>query len=224
LQLGTPRAGTRCTPFYTILIELRQDPKVMLSRMKRDTRYDIRRASERERLLYEYWVDGKPEAVCEFANFNDTFAAQTGRPKLKRSRFELLAQSGVLDLSRVSDSDGEPLVWHAHYRGIERARLLESVSLYRSAGFSVQRTFVGRADRYHHWRDMLRLKEQEFTTYDLGGCCPGSEDAHRLGINAFKEEFGGTVVKNFNCMEGVTLKGKIAALVLSLMRPEVQGA
>jgi hypothetical protein len=215
-QLSAPKDGLVCTPFSTIIIDVSQEPRVLLSKMKRDTRYDIRRATEREGFLYDYWSEPSAQVITEFADFYDQFAAQTNRLKLPRARFSDLARASVLDISRISSPEGEPLIWHSHYHAGDRARLLESASLYRKTADSTHRTYVGRANRYHHWRDMLRLKELGCTTYDFGGWYAGKEDVHKLRINAFKEEFGGTVVQNFNCLEAVTLKGKIAARMLSL--------
>jgi hypothetical protein len=64
---------------------------------------------------------------------------------------------------------------------------------------------------------MLRFRDLGCTTYDLGGWYAGKTDTHQLRINAFKEEFGGRVVQNFNCIEAVTIKGKIADTVFSLL-------
>jgi hypothetical protein len=218
VQLSVPREGVRCNPFHTIIIDLRQNPKLLLSRMKRDTRYEIRRATEREGLLYEYWQNCNPEVIAQFADFYNRFASQIRRRKLARMRFDVLARHGLLDISRISSPDGKALVWHSHYRGNDRARLLESASIYHGASDSVYRTYLGRANRYHHWRDMLRFKELGCRIYDLGGWHAGTEDARKLRINAFKEEFGGTLVQNFNCTEALTLKGRVATTLLSLLR------
>lgn len=214
LQLSAPRNGASCEPFHTIEIDLTQDPKDLLAAMSYQTRYHIRRATDREKLNYEYWGQCSEQQICEFAEFYDRFAIQTKRARLRRQRYELLSKHGFLDLSRVS-SGGEVLVWHAHYRDPERARMLESVSMHRETADAGHRTFIGRANRYHHWHDMLRFKEAGCKTYDFGGWYAGKEDQHRLSINGFKEQFGGKVVKHFNCIEGTTFKGKLIARLLS---------
>lgn len=106
-------------------------------------------------------------------------------------------------------SDGTVLVWHAYYVGQSRARLLHSASLFREASDSAFRTLVGRANRYQHWRDMLKLKADGLTTYDMGGWYAGSEDEAKLSINKFKEGFGGETVVEYHCEEAVSLKGKL---------------
>jgi hypothetical protein len=217
-QLSFPRGGGQCKSFHTIIIDLSQDPKALLSKLKRDTRYDVRRAIEREGLQYDCWQECNEDIINSFADFYDGCARQIDRPKVSRTRFKNLARYGFLDISRVSSQSGEPLIWHSHYRGKSRARLLESASLYRNAPDSAYRTFMGRANRYHHWRDMMRFKDLGCTVYDFGGWYAGNEDAHKLRINAFKEEFGGTIVENFNCTEPLTWKGKIAAALLYYLR------
>jgi lipid II:glycine glycyltransferase (peptidoglycan interpeptide bridge formation enzyme) len=76
---------------------------------------------------------------------------------------------------------------------------------------------VGRANRYLHWQDLLRLRESGCTALDLGGWHPG-DDTELLKINKFKEEFGGKVVEIYNSMMGISLKGKAALKLLALKR------
>jgi lipid II:glycine glycyltransferase (peptidoglycan interpeptide bridge formation enzyme) len=68
-------------------------------------------------------------------------------------------------------------------------------------------------NRCLHWNDMRWFKREGIPTYDLGGWYNGIQDEEKLRINKFKEEFGGTIVKNYNCVQGVTLKGKVALLI-----------
>src|SRR5262245_42616178 len=76
-QQADPRDGMRCREFHTILIDLTQDPSVLLSAMKRDTRYEIRRAAK-DSLVY-HWSNGLDDASLEeFCDYYDAFASQIG--------------------------------------------------------------------------------------------------------------------------------------------------
>ena len=57
-------------------------------------------------------------------------------------------------------------MWHAYHRNTERVTLLYSASFFRNSDL---RTQVGRANRLHHWLDMLRYKNAGIATYDFGG-------------------------------------------------------
>lgn len=70
------------------------------------------------------------------------------------------------------------------------------------------RNLIGRANRFHHWQDMLRFKQAGIRVYDFGGWYQGTTDTEKLGINRFKAEFGGTVVTNYNCKLLLTAKSR----------------
>src|SRR5215204_434016 len=87
--------GMFCRDFYTILIDLLSDPETLLAAMKRDTRYEIRRA-EREGFSYDF-LDGNDTATLdEFCNYFDEFAQRKNQPGLRRAWLSVLAQSGAL--------------------------------------------------------------------------------------------------------------------------------
>ena len=71
-------------------------------------------------------------------------------------------------------------------------RLLRNVVLF---GFLVSRKdkdfqgLVGRANRLHHWKDMISFKSKGLDQYDFGGWYEGRKTRDRLKINQFKEGF-----------------------------------
>lgn len=210
-QQTQPLEGFLCRDFFTILIDLTQDEDRLLVNMKRDTRNETRRAAQ-ENLEYEIW-DGKDEvAFTQFSDYFDQFAIQRNQPRLNRNWLGLLAASAALTLSRIkmaSKANERDVVWHAYHRGARRMTLLHSASLFRRNQSSAERNRVGRANRYHHWRDMLEFKRLGISIYDLGGWYEGNEDQQRLSINKFKEEFGGTIVKNYICERALTAKAAL---------------
>lgn len=208
---STPLPGVPCSPVQTILIELAPDPEVLLAAVSKDTRYEIRRAGEKDGLEYEV-VKATGQAVDEFAGYYAQFAALKGLPPLSSDYLHALARARALDLSVVRQ-EGEVLVWHAYHRGRARVRLLHSVSLYRTTEDSARRNLVGRANRYQHWHDICRFRADAIALYDFGGWYEGAKDQEKVRINAFKQEFGGTIVPTFSCQHALTVKGR---LVLAL--------
>lgn len=218
LQHPTPVAEGKCTPFHTILMDLNHDPDLLLARMKRETRYEIRRAADKDHLTYTMSIAADSDCLDQFLSFYGEIIAQKGFPKLNNVRLQKLIQADALSLSLVQGETGIPLVWHAYYRTKERVRLLHSASLGRNSDVA-QRSLIGRANRYHHWQDVLSFKAQGTRVYDFGGWYDGDSDPRRLSINKFKEGFGGQVVLNYNSLQGLTKLGKAAVWLYLRMRP-----
>src|SRR5262249_42596192 len=55
--------------FPTVLINLNQTPDVLLNNMKKDTRYEIRRADSRDRVVCYFWDNVDPGLVSRFTSF-----------------------------------------------------------------------------------------------------------------------------------------------------------
>jgi hypothetical protein len=219
IQRAAPIAEGRSARIYTILIDLNQEPDLLLAKMKRDTRYEIRRAMSKDNLTYQLWTEVTSELLGQFKLAHDQFAKQERLPRRTSIRLERLAQVGGLVLSQVRNKEGVPLVWHAYYKVNDRVRLLYSISLFHDDDSS-QRSLFGRANRYHHWEDILAFRVQGIRVYDLGGWYGGGADKKKLSINRFKEEFGGEIVLNYNCQSGLTFAGKAAIWLYERMRPE----
>lgn len=207
-QRAEPSAGALCREFYTILIDLTQGPDALLSAIKKGTRYEIRRAVAKDNFVYACRDAGSLEALARFCDLYDEFASRKRLPRLDRGWLSLMAATGRLYVSSVSEATGDPLVWHVYYRSGSRVTLLYSASLPPDRDGAC-RSRLGRANRFHHWQDMLRFKSEGAAVYDLGGWYQGAEDAGRLRINKFKEAFGGRVVKNYICERPLTTRGRL---------------
>jgi hypothetical protein len=207
LQLESPLEGSQQREFKTIWIDLTKSEDDLFSAMKPNTRTRIRRAS-RGKLVYQFW---HLDATAQLHTFYDFFEQHAID---RRWRQEMLrwtcahAEHGSLDLSKISDAEGRILVWHAYYRDQQHARLKYSVSLSRTSNPDL-RSAIGRANRYHTWQDIQRFKGAGVSVYDFGGWYSGNDDAKLLGVNRFKEEFGGRVVTTFHCSRALTAKGRL---------------
>jgi hypothetical protein len=204
-----PVASAPCEPSHTLVLDLSGSSATLLANMHAETRYRIRRA-EKDHFLYDFWSAGEPDAVAQLIRFYNRFAWRKHLTPANRQRLAALGQLGTLDLSRVSDHTGRVLVWHAYYRGPGRVRGIYSASLLGEATEPSLRSLIGRANCYHTWRDILRFQQQGLAVYDLGGWYGGAEDQEKLRINTFKENFGGTVIPEFNSEAGVTPRGRLA--------------
>jgi hypothetical protein len=208
-QQSKPVADSSCRDFYSILLDLQQDEKALLSNMKRNTRYEIRRAATSDHLTYYLDDRGDLRTLNEFCDDYDRFADRKAQPKINRPWVSLLAGSRLLRLSQIRDVNGDTMVWHAYHVGVGRATLLFSSSTLRPDDSPAARSRTGRANRYHHWQDILYFKQQGIAIYDFGGWYEKKEDQERLRINQFKESFGGEIIKNYICEQPLTLRGRV---------------
>jgi hypothetical protein len=208
-QQSHKQSGMFCREFFTVLLDLRSDPATIFATMKRNTRYEIRRAETRDNLTYGCWDGSDASVFDEFCAYAGEFLAERRQAGIDRSWLSLLADAGLLELSHIDNGDGEKLVWHAYHRAEHRVTLLYSASSFRGKDSVDFRQAVGRANRFHHWQDMLRFRSAGISTYDFGGWYDGTTDDERLRINKFKEQFGGEVVRNYICEKALTLKGAL---------------
>lgn len=209
VQRPQPIKGGRFVPFCTMIIDLTQKQEEIFDKIKKDTRYEIRRGETKDGLVFDWIESPNPEKLLDFCHFYDSFAATKSMQPMNRDRIGRYAEAGNLRLSRAISSEDVDLVWHAYFCLGNRARLLHSASVYRESSDSGFRSLVGRANRFLHWQDMLKLKEQGIAIYDFGGWYAGNEDEAKLSINRFKEEFGGVIIKEYNGELPMGYKGRL---------------
>lgn len=211
-----PVPGAKSRSFYTRLIDLSQTREQLLAQLSEDNAYKIRRARDRDKIVCECCNPRDPAVMHGFEQMYKAFAAMKRLPALNQARLESLVTAGVLDLSVARDPQGKVLVYHANYRDKSRATQLELPSLYRALPQSAARNFCGRANRYLTWSNILRYQEQGLKFFDFGGWHLGS-DPEMLSINDFKRGFGGQVVREYQCEQILTWKGRLVLYVARLL-------
>jgi hypothetical protein len=206
IQRASPVPDSYFSVFCTIVLNLGREPDILMAAMHRNTRNEIRHGM-RKGLRHFAWRN-HPTVLERACDFYDRFAALKGLPPADRRYLGLLAQTGQLDLSVVRDGDRD-LVWHIYYRTPERVVNLISASLFMAHADPTERALIGIANRYHTWMDILMYREAGTAVFDQGGWYDGTTDQEKLRINNFKERFGGTIVRNFDCHRAITLKGAL---------------
>jgi hypothetical protein len=217
-----PLAGYHSRPATTIIVDLSQSEDTLRANLDRNTRSQIQRAQASDGFRVEATEAGlvTPDQVRDFNDYYDAFAAAKGLPLLYRPRLFALAETGILESSRVLAPDGQVLVWHAGFRLGNRLWVAHSASQLPGEGEFERRNWIGRANRLLHWEDMFRLRACGLTRYDMGGW---SLLPRFAGVNRFKKGFGGSVATIYHCSRALSPKGAVA-LALESFREERNSA
>jgi lipid II:glycine glycyltransferase (peptidoglycan interpeptide bridge formation enzyme) len=109
------------------------------------------------------------------------------------------------------------MVFHTYIIAGNRARLAQSVSLFRMSDDGSFRNLTGRANRLLHWEDMLYFKRLGYSIYDFGGVNPDTANEETNAITRFKECFGGRRVVEYNSTAPASLKGLLYAAYRKLL-------
>lgn len=214
-QREAPIAGAQATPFLSLVTDLADGEDAILPGFGKDCRYKIRRAETKDGLRLEFITD--PESrLDEFRAFYDAFARQKSLEPSDHPWLVAACKARQLAISSASQN-GEALVWHAHVMFGNTAGLLYSGSNFRNRE-NDYRALVGRANRWLHWKDMLRFKETGIERYDWGGLFEDESVPERAGINNFKRDFGGRQVRTYDCTVPTTVRGRVYLAVRDTRR------
>jgi hypothetical protein len=216
-----PDAASRARKSHTLLVDLSRAEQTLFDEMDKGTRYEVRRAIDKDDLDYRLDAECSATDIGLFGDYYDRFAASKQRRPVFRTRLHVLAQQGMLILTRSLDRDGEILVWHSYIKCPDRLILLYSASLFREKQDASHRNLVGRANRFTHWNDILAAKEMGLPTYDMGGIDVAGRSPETANIAQFKKGFGGTVVPVYSHTIPMSLVGRVACTVAGLVGREI---
>ncbi|MGH8736440.1 MAG: GNAT family N-acetyltransferase [Burkholderiales bacterium] len=205
-QRRSPVAHAKVTPFLTMITDLSVDEGALVGQFGKDCRYKVHRAETKDRLRMELSDDPR-DTLEEFRAFYDAFANQKSVPPCDGKWLCAACKAGQLALTCAS-RDGETLVRHAYLLSGDTAWLQYTASCFRDRN-NATRALIGRANRWLHWQDMLHFKQLGIRRYDWGGLFEDESEPGNAGINRFKKDFGGQPVRSYECVQPVTLKGRI---------------
>jgi hypothetical protein len=201
-----PIANARSVSFLSLVTDLSVNEDAITDKFCKNCRYEIRRAETKDGLGTELIMD--PESrLDEFRAFFDAFASQMSLALSDRQWLVAACKARQLALT-VATRGSEALVWHAYVMSGNTARLQYSGSCFRNRDGD-HRALAGRANRWLHWRDMLRLRAIGTQRYDWGGLFEDESVPERAGINNFKKRFGGQQERTYDCTVPVTRRGRI---------------
>jgi len=193
-------------PFYTLSIDLMEDKDIIFSRFEKNTKYQIKRAAEKDNLEIKT-LNARNERYL-FYEFYNLFAATKNKRSIDINKTNMLIDQDMFSIRAVMQGD-IILVMHSYILANGRARLAHSASLFREAQDQSFKNLIGRANRLLHWHDILYFQELNYSIYDLGGIDKDTSNKETQAINRFKQCFGGTLVKEYKSYVPVSLKGII---------------
>lgn len=201
--------------FHTLISDLEQTQDEIWSLINKNVRYEIRRSMKEEVYCLSFSSGellNKPEIIKQFADmyqlmYHDKGITQT----LYMPQIDAYLKENMFLLTGIFTKESKPLVFHSYIVGEKCARLLHSVSDFRSG--SNDANLVARANKRLHWEDICMLIKLGLKRYDWGGV---SSIESPNGIDEFKFKFGGQPLTYYNVYKGKSLLGKILVILLKI--------
>ncbi|TND09355.1 MAG: hypothetical protein FD123_1317 [Bacteroidetes bacterium] len=194
---------------FTLLSDLSPDEETIFASFGKSCREKIRSVSGRNDVRYTLFQQPSETVFARFISDYNKLSEYKGIARAEEARMRSYLGKNLLALSLVTDDRDRTLVWHVYRYNKSRVLLLYTVALWFEFPDSQARNFVGKVNRYAHWMDMTGFRAQGARLYDWGGWYNGASDEEKLRINKFKEEFGGLVKENYNCIVYRSWKGKM---------------
>ena len=172
---------------HTVMIDLTKPEDDLLSAMRRQTRYEVRRADKLGIKVHK----SRDEAI--FKEFHSVQAETAKRqgfipPDLKTLLAEREAFDKNIDIYKAETSEGEAVAYGMIiYDGREGA-------YYEAASTLLNRKLPGAYALL--WQVMRDLKKEGCERFNLWGIAPAGQPQHRYaGVTTFKTGFGGEVLE-----------------------------
>jgi len=180
------RAPMHLAAEHTVIIDLTKSEDDILKSMRRQTRYEVRRASKLDLAV----TSGNSEAL--FREFHKVQSETASRqhfvpPDLKTLLAEREAFGKNAKIYVAETKDGEKIAYgliliHGH-----------EAEYYEAASTDLNRKLPGAYAL--EWQAIKDLKKQQIKRYNLWGIAPPGQPHHRYaGVTTFKTGFGGEIV------------------------------
>ncbi|WP_412976914.1 hypothetical protein [Ornithinibacillus sp. 179-J 7C1 HS] len=193
----------------TLLIDLHKTEDEIFQEIHKNTIYKINRAMKRDPITYSEIESPTDKDLEVFCSFYNNFAKQKKIPPANLEKLQGLRNQHSIILSYIKDEEERILCCHVHYFVKDSAVLLYSASgRFDNKGM---KNLIGRANRYLHWRDILKFKNSGLNWYNFGGLFVDPSTSETNRINQFKKEFGGIEVNEWKLVHACSLIGRIVA-------------
>lgn len=213
-ERSAPVAGARWRHCYTRLIDLEQSPAELEAGLEEKTRTKIHAAMEQDQTRCITCDPADPVVLNEVeAMWNRRAELGISVAPFDRAALEVLIAGKALDISAARDPLGNTLSYQASFVDPVRVQQLLLVATTTAVASPRGRLLINRANCLLLWDLIRRMKTRGARRFDFGGWYPGRTHIQLLGMNAFKQGFGGFVVREYKCHQICTLRGWIVLTV-----------
>ena len=172
---------------HTVMIDLTKTEEDLLANMRRQTRYEVRRAGK---LGISVTRSQDEELFKEFHQAQLETARRQGfiPPDMKTLEAEREAFGKSIDMYVAKTEDGQPIAYGMIIKdGLEG-------DYYEAASTPLNRKLPGAYALL--WQAMRDLKKEGYERFNLWGIAPPNHPNHRYaGVTTFKTGFGGEVLE-----------------------------
>lgn len=186
-ELGLTKSPMHLAAEHTVIIDLDANEESLLSNMRRQTRYEVRRA---DKLGIKVTSNNSEELFREFQKVQAETAKRQGfvPPSLKTLMAEREAFGENAKIYVAETTKGDKIAYGLIIRdGLEG-------DYYEAASTELNRKMPGAYALL--WQVMRDLKAEGYKRFNLWGIAPPGQPNHRYaGVTTFKTGFGGEVVE-----------------------------
>ena len=186
-SLGMKKSPMHLAAEHTVMLDLKRTEEELLADMRRQTRYEVRRADKLGIKVTPYNTE---EIFKEFHKVQEETAKRQGfvPPNFKTLMAEREAFGDKITIYRADTTDGEPIAY-----GMIISDGLEG-DYYEAASTELNRKLPGAYALL--WQAMKDLKAAGYDRFNLWGIAPAGQPNHRYaGVTTFKTGFGGEVLE-----------------------------
>lgn len=184
---GLKKSPMHLAAEHTVMIDLTKSEEDLLSAMRRQTRYEVRRA---EKLGIKVTKSNSEEVFREFHAVQVETAKRQNfvPPDLNTLMAEREAFGDNIEIYVASTKEGEKIAYGLIIRaGMEG-------DYYEAASTLLNRKLPGAYALL--WQAMRGLKQEGYERFNLWGIAPANQPNHRYaGVTTFKTGFGGEIVE-----------------------------
>lgn len=186
-KLGLKKSPMHLAAEHTVMINLNKSEEELLAEMRRQTRYEVRRA---DKLGIKVISDNSEQAFKEFHKVQAETAKRQNfiPPNLKTLLAEREAFSNNATIYIAETAEGEKIAYGLIIHDGKEG------DYYEAASTPLNRKLPGAYALL--WQAMKDLKGQGYERFNLWGIAPAGQPNHRYaGVTTFKTGFGGEVIE-----------------------------
>lgn len=184
---GLKRSPMHLAAEHTVILNLSQTEDALLLDMRRQTRYEVRRA---EKLGIKVIKDNSEDVFKEFHKVQVETAKRQGfvPPSLKVLMAEREAFGDKAEIYIAETTEGEKIAYGLIIKDGEEG------DYYEAASTPLNRKLPGAYALL--WQAIRDLKKEGYKRFNLWGIAPAGQPNHRYaGVTTFKTGFGGEVIE-----------------------------